>query len=101
MSDPISGRPTSTSYRQATGVLARRSLDTVLLLAPGANDPVALSGSAVTLWDLFSEEHTLEQVLQRLQLLFQEDDDRLRVDFGPVFAHLVSIGALAAQEHAR
>jgi len=81
-------------YRQATGVLVRRTLDTVLILPPGATDPILLSGSSPALWQRFAEPASFDGVVEELHHLFGVPLERLRTDFEEPFRTLVRVRAL-------
>lgn len=80
--------------RQAPDVLSRHSLEALLLLTPGMQDPMVLTGAGPALWDQFAEPATLVDAFRSLSEHFNVPAERLRADFDEVVGLLRTTGAL-------
>lgn len=85
-------------WRQAPEALTRRSLEGVLLLAPGVREPFALTGTAAIFWDLFADARTVDDALVELNRMFGVPLDQLHLDFRSTMDVLVEAGALHPAE---
>lgn len=86
MSEPV--------WTRTAGTLCRRSLDTVLLLSPGAAEPVTLAGSGAVLWELLATPASTATLVAALAAHFDADEEVVEADVRPVLDELVALGAL-------
>jgi hypothetical protein len=75
-------------------VLWRRSLDAVVLLPPGLDEPVTLAGSGPALWELLVEPGTVGQLATVLAREHDADPATIEADIVPVIERLAAIGAV-------
>ena len=81
-------------WRRCPEVLWRRSLDAVILLPPGADDPITLLGTGIELWELLVEPGTVTQLATVLARAHTADPATVEADIAPVIRQLVEHGAL-------
>ena len=88
------GLPDEATWRRRPDVLWRRSLDAVIFLPAGFDEPLTLGGSGPEVWELLAEPRTLEALVTILAAVHAVDPDTIRGDVEPVLARLESVGAL-------
>jgi hypothetical protein len=93
--DAVSVSPTAV-WRRRDDVLWRRSLDAVILLPVGADEPVTLPGTGAIVWDLLEEPATLPELVATLAEAYEEDPAVVEHD---VVALLTELENLAAVTH--
>ncbi len=81
-------------WHRCPEVLWRRSLDAVVLLAPGHAEPVTLAGSGPALWELLVEPGTVAQLATVLARDHDADPDTIEADIVPVIERLADLGAI-------
>jgi hypothetical protein len=75
-------------------VLSRDGAFGVVLLAPGAREPLTLAGTGRVLWAALDRPLTLEELAGDLAAAFAADPAQVRADIRATLADLVRIGAL-------
>ena len=75
-------------------VLWRRQLDGVLVLAPGAEEPIQISVPGDALWLLLAEPSTIHELAEDLADLYGTDESVIRADIQPALAALLNAGAI-------
>lgn len=83
-------------FERAPGVLWRRSLDGVLVLAPGENAPLHISPPGDGIWELLAQSTTADQLTDCLANLYDVGDDVVQADVRRVLATLWDVGAIRA-----
>ena len=86
--------PDEPRWRRRAEVLWRRSLDTVVLLPPGCDDPITLAESGPELWDLLVEPGSVTQLAAVLAAAHDADQQTVARDIAPVIEQLAEIGAV-------
>ena len=85
---------TEPRLRRSPGVLWRRSLDAVVLVAPGSADLVTLVGTGPAVWELLADWRTLDDLAAILADAFGASSDQVRADLEPILSDLTAAGAL-------
>lgn len=83
-----------TVWRRRPDVLWRRSLDAVIFLPAGLEEPLTLTATGPEIWDLLAEPRTLDALVTVLADVHHADPAVVRTDIEPVLAQLVDVGAL-------
>jgi hypothetical protein len=86
--------PTALTWRRAPRALWRRSSDRTVVLRPGHEEPLLLSGAGQAIWELLEEpvdEHDLVAVLVDAT---QADPDQVANDVSAFLARLAEEGAV-------
>jgi hypothetical protein len=86
--------PAEPRWRRGVEVLWRRSLDAVVLLPPGHDEPVELAGSGPELWDLLVEPGTVAQLAAVLAAAHGVDEQTVIDDISPVIERLAGLGVV-------
>jgi len=94
MSKPRRAPMTERHFVRAAATLWRHSLDAVVLLPPGASDPLTLAGTGAILWELLEEPTSMGELVAALVARFDTDPDVVEADLLPVLDELVAIGAV-------
>jgi hypothetical protein len=81
-------------WRRRPDALWRRSLDAVLVLPVGTDEPVTLAGTGPALWELLAEPCTVAQLAAVLSEAFAAEPTTVVVDIAPVIDELVRLQAL-------
>jgi hypothetical protein len=81
-------------WRRRDDVLWRRSLDAVILLPVGADDPRTLPGTGAIVWDLLEEPTSLAELVATLAEAFEEDPAVVEHDVSALLAELEDLGAV-------
>jgi Coenzyme PQQ synthesis protein D (PqqD) len=82
-------------WRRRDDVLWRRSLDAVILLPVGADDPLTLPGTGAIVWDLLEEPATLAELVATLAEAFEEDPAVVEHDVSTLLAELEDLAAVS------
>ena len=69
----MSSDPAAAVWRRRDDVLWRRSLDAVILLPVGADEPITLPGTGAAVWDLLEEPASLDELVATLAEAYEED----------------------------
>jgi len=85
---------TPTRLHRAPHVLWRRTLDTVLLLPPGIDEPFVLAGTGPALWELLAEPRALDDLVAVLAAAYEADPDVVAADVAPTVDRLTELGAI-------
>jgi hypothetical protein len=80
------------AWQWAGDVLARRSLDAWLVMAPGAGGPSTLAGSAAEVWEFLDEPRTMADLIGALAARYAVGEDELRTDLVAVLDDLRAKG---------
>ena len=87
--------PRPRRWRRRPGVLWRRTLRGLVVLAPDGDEPVAVTGSVDELWDLLETPHRLDELVGTLASRYPDIDPTvLEGDVGAVLDRLEEVGAL-------
>lgn len=79
-----------TRYVRATGVLWRRTHDSVVALAPASREVSALAGSAQVLWELLDEPLAAIEVAELMADIYRVSVDEVTGSLQPVLDELVA-----------
>jgi Coenzyme PQQ synthesis protein D (PqqD) len=85
---------TEERWRRRADVLWRRSLDGVLLLPSGAEEPLTLAGTGPEMWELLAEPISMPDLTRELATRYETDAATVEADLAPVLDHLVAIQAI-------
>ena len=86
MSEPV--------WRRREDVLWRRSLDSVILLPVGVDEPVTLPGTGASVWDVLETPAALAELVAILSDAYDEDPAVVEHDVRALLAELESLGAV-------
>jgi hypothetical protein len=81
-------------WRRRDDVLWRRSLDAVILLPVGADDPLTMPGTGAAVWDLLEEPASLAELVVILAEAFDADPAVVEHDVATLLAELEDLGAV-------
>lgn len=84
----------STVWRRRDDVLWRRSLDAVILLPSGADEPLTLPDSGAIVWDLLEEPASFDELVATLAEVYETDAATIATDITPLLEELAALGAL-------
>lgn len=82
------------TWRRRADVAWRRSIDAVVLLADDADEPVALPGTAATVWDLLEVPATVDELVAALVEVYAADPTTVTADVTALLDRLMEIGAV-------
>ncbi len=85
-----------TTYRRAPGVFERRSLSSLVLLAPDSADVLVLEGTGPAVWAALEQPRTLDELSTALAATFGASPAVVQADLQPVLEQLVAGGMLLA-----
>ena len=80
-------------WQRNPAALWRHSLDGVVLLAPGADEPIVLRGGAPAVWEGLVEPITLDGLVDDLAVAYRADLDAVRRDVHSLLDFLALAGA--------
>lgn len=83
-----------TRMQRRADLLWRRSLDAVLVVPPGADEPITLAGTGPELWDLLETPRSLPELVRELAARHQASSDLVEADVSPVIDQLLALGVL-------
>ena len=86
----------SVVYSRRDDVLWRRSLDSVVLLPVGADEPVSLPGTGAAVWDLLAEPATLPELVDALADVYGGDPSTIARDVAELLERLRGMTAIDA-----
>ena len=66
----------------------------MVVLAPGAEEPVTIAGSGGVVWDLLARPRTTEELVRELSQRFSTDPATLAEDLAGLLDQLAAAGAL-------
>ena len=75
-------------------MLWRRSLDAVLLLSSGAEEPLTLAGTGPEVWELLEEPISMPELTRELATRYETDAATVETDLAPVLDRLEAIEAV-------
>jgi len=81
-------------WRRRPDALWRRSVDAVLVLPAGADEPVTLTGTGPALWELLAEPCTVAQLAAVLADAYDAPIETVEADIAPVVDELARVDAL-------
>ena len=81
-------------WRRRADASWRRSLDAVVLLPSGTEEPIVLPGTAAAVWDLLHEPRDQVGLVARLVDAYDADAGTVERDVVALLAHLESLGAV-------
>ena len=81
-------------WRRGPAVLWRRSLDAVLVLSPGVDDPLTLAGAGTGLWDLLAAPTSTDDLVDALAAQYDVDRRTVEIDVVSVLSELEAIGVI-------
>jgi Coenzyme PQQ synthesis protein D (PqqD) len=79
---------------QRADVLWRRSLNTVMVMPPDSDAPIALTATGPAVWDRLSEPRTLDDLVDGLAFEFGADAEVVRHDVVALLDHLLGLGVV-------
>jgi hypothetical protein len=82
-------------YHRAPHVLWRRTLETIVLLPTGRDEPFALAGTGPEVWGLLAEPRPFDDVVAVLAEVHGGDPEVVARDVEPLLVQLVELGAVA------
>jgi hypothetical protein len=82
-------------WRRRGDVLWRRSLDAVILLPVGVEEPLTLPGPGAAVWDLLAEPATVAELVAILADAYDEDSAVVEHDVRALLGDLEGLGAVA------
>ena len=85
---------TAAVWRRRDDVLWRRSLDAVIVLPVGADEPSTLPGTGAIVWDLLEEPATVAELVAILADAYEEDPAVVDHDVRALLADLETLGAV-------
>ncbi len=81
-------------WRRRDDGLWRRSLDAVILLPVGVDDPMTLPGTGASVWDLLEEPASLAELVAILADAYEEDPTVVEHDVRTLLTELEGLGAV-------
>jgi len=81
-------------WRRQPGASWRDTLRGVVVLAPGGDEPVTITGSGGVVWGLLDRPRTIEELVSELSQRYPTDPATIRADVVELLAQLASKGAL-------
>jgi hypothetical protein len=81
-------------WRRQPGATWRQTLRGVVVLAPGAEEPVTIAGSGGAVWELLDRPRTTEDLVSELSQRYSTDPETVRRDLDGLLAQLAGAGAL-------
>ena len=81
-------------WRRRDDVLWRRSLDAVILLPVGVEDPVTLPGTGASVWDVLETPASLTELVEVLADAYDADPAVVEHDVRALLAELEELGAV-------
>lgn len=81
--------------------LWRHTVEAVVLLPPGTEEPVVLNGSGPAIWELLADPLSTAELVGELARWFEVDEAQVRRDVTPVLAQLHDCGALTVLQGSR
>jgi len=81
-------------WRRREDVLWRRSLDAVILLPVGVDEPRTLLGTGASVWDLLEEPATVAELVAILADAYDTDAAVVEHDVRALLADLEALGAV-------
>ena len=81
-------------WRRREDVLWRRSLDAVILLPVGVQEPMTLPGTGASVWDLLEEPATIAELVAVLGEAYDAEPAVVEHDVSELLAELESLGAV-------
>ena len=81
-------------WQRRADVLWRQSLDGVVVLPSGADEPLGLAGSAGALWNVLERPVSLEDLVKTLSNSYDAEPETVRRDIEPLLNRLSSARAI-------
>lgn len=81
-------------WRRREGTGWRDSLNGLVLMPPGADEPVTVAGSGSAVWSLLDRPRSLAELVRDLAERFDADPTTVREDLEPLLDRLATLGAL-------
>ena len=81
-------------WRRQPGATWRQSLRGVVVLAPGADEPLTIAGSGGAVWELLDRPRTTEELAEELSSRYATDPATVRRDLDGLLEQLATAGAL-------
>jgi len=92
---PGDGTDPAAVWRRREDVLWRRSLDSVILLPVGVEDPMTLPGTGASVWDLLEEPATVAELVAVLAEAYGAERTVVEHDVRALLDELEALGAVA------
>lgn len=83
-----------TAWTRADDVLWHHTVDTVLVLPDGRDEPLTIRGSGVEVWHRLGTAARLEELSDGLARIYDEPPDRIARDVLPFLEELERAGAV-------
>ncbi len=87
---------TEARWHRRPHLLWRRSLDAVLVLAPGLDEPIALAGTGPELWGLLAEPRTTDDLVSILAAAHDTEPAVVAADIVATLEQLERLGIVSA-----
>ena len=85
---------TAPAFRRRADVLWRRSLDAVVVLPRGVDDPITIAGTGVDVWELLDTWRTVDALADLLASRYDADASTIAPDVSALIGQLRDAGAL-------
>jgi hypothetical protein len=81
-------------FRRSPTVLWRRSLDAVVVLPTGADEPITLGGTGIAVWELLDTWRSVDALTEMLAPRYDADPAVVAADVSTLVDLLEGVGAL-------
>lgn len=81
-------------WMRAAGVLWRRTISGVVVLGNAADEPVAITGAGVLIWELLEEPIAPEELFETLASIHGMQASAVSADVTPVVSELLRLGVM-------
>lgn len=85
-------------WRRADDVLTRRTPLSILVMPPGASEPLRLQGAAAYVWEALEQPASDERLTTLLGARFVVSNERVRADIAATTAILAECGAIVVAD---
>ena len=81
-------------YVRSPTALWRRTIDRLILLPADHQECLILGGTALPMWDCFTEPCSLQEAATKLAAAFEVEENMVAADIAPLGERLIAAGAL-------
>lgn len=82
------------AWARSPDVLSRRGAQRTVLLPPGRQDPLFVSGAGVAVWELLDPPVTVDELVRQLSDVYGMDADTVEASIAPLLEELLAAGAV-------